>query len=98
MLKSEEDKFDKIKLVDFNTCETEENRQNKNKIKSKKDFLSSQPTAIAPETIKDFILDNKSDVWSTGVVIYTLLFGTVPFNGKNPDCIFNSILNKSLSF
>ncbi|KAL4472451.1 hypothetical protein ABPG74_018400 [Tetrahymena malaccensis] len=94
MLKKEDDQFDSLKMIDFNTVDTEENRSSIKKITNSQQFLNCQPTSLAPETIQQYIVNKQSDVWSVGIMLYTLLFGTVPFDGKNPEQIYDSILNK----
>jgi calcium-dependent protein kinase len=72
-----------IKLIDFGTC---------NYI-SKNEHLTvkvGSPYYIAPEVLERNY-NNKCDIWSAGVLLYILLIGFPPFNGKTQDDIFNSI-------
>lgn len=68
------DKFD-IKVIDFGLSRTFD----ANKVMCSK---LGTPFYIAPEVLKQKY-NEKCDIWSCGVILYILLSGTPPFNGKN---------------
>jgi len=52
---------------------------------------------MAPEVLK-YSYDSKCDIWSCGVIMYILLCGYPPFNGKNDKAIMNRILKGKFVF
>ena len=52
---------------------------------------------MAPEMIKR-AYDERVDIWACGVIMYILLVGYPPFNGRTDIDIFKSILHKPLIF
>ena len=73
-----------IKIIDFGAS-----------INYKKDhhlkLKTGSPYYIAPEVIKR-CYNEKCDIWSCGVILYILLSGAPPFNGKNQNEIMNNVL------
>lgn len=52
------------------------------------------PAYIAPEIIRDRGYTGfKADLWSAGVVLYALLYGTVPFKANNMQDLHKLILS-----
>ena len=47
------------------------------------DTMCGSPMYMAPEIMNQKVYDNKSDLWSVGVIMYELLFGTTPYHAKN---------------
>jgi 5'-AMP-activated protein kinase catalytic alpha subunit len=51
------------------------------------------PAYIAPEIIRDLGYSGfKADVWSAGVVLFAMLYGTVPFKANNMQDLHKLIL------
>ena len=73
-----------IKICDFGTSKIVE----KGQIQKKKIGSSYY---MAPEVLKKHY-NEKCDVWSCGVIMYILLSGLPPFNGRDDDEIYEKIL------
>lgn len=54
---------------------------------------SGTPAYIAPEIIRDKGYKGfKADLWSAGVVLFAMLYGTVPFKANNMKDLHQQIL------
>ena len=55
---------------------------------------------LAPETAcgKEFDSNRKLDIWALGIILYRMIEGVYPFDGKNSKEILNNILKKKLEF
>ena len=74
-----------IKVIDFGMGEKFDN---KNKMKMK----VGSAYYMAPEVLKGKYTE-KCDIWSAGVILYILLTGNPPFNGRNDKEIYDSIIS-----
>ena len=58
---------------------------------------SGTPYYIAPEVLKKEY-DSKCDIWSAGVILFILLCGYPPFNGRNDTEIMKNVLKGKFDF
>jgi calcium-dependent protein kinase len=89
MVNMKNEKEIEIKLIDFGTAVYVK--------KGKKLSLKvGSPFYVAPEVLKGSY-GLECDVWSCGIILYILLCGYPPFEGKNQDEIFDKILKKDIN-
>lgn len=90
LVKSDDEDSFHIKVIDFGTAEL---------FDSYTKFRNSAGTIyyIAPEVIMN-CYDEKCDIWSCGVILYTLLSGSPPFNGQTPEAILEAISTTKFNF
>jgi calcium-dependent protein kinase len=81
-----------IKIIDFGLA-TKFRHQADAELHS----VVGSPYFIAPEVLRGSY-GKECDVWSLGVIIYTLLFGEPPFTGPSRRDIFKKILKGTLKF
>ena len=55
-------------------------------------------TYMSPEQAKGEEVDNRTDIWSFGVVLYEMFTGKIPFKGEYDQAIIYSILNEKPKF
>ncbi|HEY1902205.1 MAG TPA: serine/threonine-protein kinase [Terracidiphilus sp.] len=80
------DSDDRIKLIDFGIAMKEDARRIT--------FVDMSPTLgtpdyISPEQVKGQRGDQRSDIYSLGVMFYEMLAGEPPFRGPNPLAVMN---------
>jgi len=79
------------KLTDFgwsNYIEEEKERKT----------VCGTPIYLAPEIIKEKGHDEKVDIWCIGVLLFELITGTVPFQGKDIESLKSNILHLRISW
>ena len=84
------DQDDNVKITDFGLA------LNVNKkVESDTTFIMGvgSPAYMSPEQVKGYPLNQKTDLYSLGVVLFHLLTGRLPFRASNPGQLVYKILN-----
>ena len=76
-----------IKIIDFGTTY----------LQKRKTFLTDSVHYMSPEVING-VPTPKSDIWSTGVILYTMLCGQLPYEHDNNEKTVGLILEKSPAY
>jgi calcium-dependent protein kinase len=76
--------FDHPKIIDFGLSKDASAKQI---LKS----MAGTPYFMAPEILQGKSYNEKVDMWSLGVVIYTMLCGYRPFDGENAKEVFSAV-------
>lgn len=83
-----------IKIIDFGMSKLY-NQENLRNLKSK----VGSPYYIAPEILVNDYYGFECDIWSLGIILYIMVSGYLPFNGKTNSSIFKQVMNaKSIKF
>jgi eukaryotic-like serine/threonine-protein kinase len=85
------DEQDHIKLIDFGIAMKEDARRLTFVNMSS---MLGTPDYIAPEQVQGKRGDQRSDMYSLGIMFYEMLTGQVPFSGPNPLAVMNERLVK----
>lgn len=86
------DKDGNIKIADFGLCKDEMAYG-----ASTRTFCGT-PEYLAPEVLEDNDYGRAVDWWGTGVVMYEMMCGRLPFYNRDHEALFEQILSESVKF
>ncbi|XP_030375760.1 RAC serine/threonine-protein kinase [Scaptodrosophila lebanonensis] len=86
------DKDGHIKVADFGLC-----KENITDGRTTKTFCGT-PEYLAPEVLDDNDYGQAVDWWGTGVVLYEMICGRLPFYNRDHDVLFMLILSEAVKF
>jgi serine/threonine-protein kinase len=77
----------RVKIVDFGIAR----QVDQDTRLTKTDALLGTFHYIAPERLKGEASDGRADIWSTGIMLYEMLSGELPFRGKDVSTLYRVI-------
>lgn len=80
------------KIADFGFCKPLQSRKDLSKT------ILGSPIYMAPEILLREEYSMKADIWSLGVLLYEMVYGKCPFEGKNISQLINLIKENDLKF
>jgi serine/threonine-protein kinase len=76
---------DVVKVLDFGIAKiVEDDGQDQRKALTKTGMVFGTPQYMSPEQIRGEKVDARSDIYSTGVILYQMLCGVLPFKAETP--------------
>lgn len=77
-----------VKITDFGIA-----RMASSAVRTQTGMVLGSPKYMSPEQVMGKTIDQRSDIFSLGVMLYEMLTGQAPFNGENVNAIMYQTLN-----
>jgi serine/threonine protein kinase len=77
-----------VKITDFGIA-----RMASSSVRTQTGMVLGSPKYMSPEQVMGKPIDQRSDIFSLGVMLYEMLTGQAPFNGENVNAIMYQTLN-----
>ena len=78
-----------VKILDFGIA-----KQKGDPRASETGVVVGTPAYMSPEQLRGEPVDQRTDIWSLGVVLYEMITGMTPFGGEDTSAIIDSVLRK----
>ncbi len=85
-----------VKVLDFGLAKLTENTEFQQNLSNytMKGIIIGTPAYMSPKQVSDDKVDQRTDLWSVGVVLYEMLTGKNPFKGETRQMTFQKILSE----
>jgi len=77
-----------VKITDFGIA-----RMPSSSVQTQAGMVVGSPKYMSPEQVMGKVIDQRSDIFSLGVMLYEILTGQTPFQGENINAIMYQIVN-----
>ena len=85
MLSSRGSETDVVKVLDFGIAKIlEDDGKDQRQALTKTGMVFGTPQYMSPEQVRGETVDARSDIYSTGIIIYQMLTGEIPFKADTP--------------
>jgi hypothetical protein len=86
------DRYNNLRVIDFGLS---------NAFTSSDPFLKSacgSPPYASPEMVKGQAYSNSADIWSSGILLYAMSTGLLPFDDQNIESLFRKIVSQDIQY
>ncbi|MEZ5428256.1 MAG: serine/threonine-protein kinase [Pyrinomonadaceae bacterium] len=88
--------FGIAKLTEKQTLDSESGIAAVREVKTHPGMVMGTPQYMSPEQSRGLAVDERTDIWSLGIVIYQMLTGFVPFQGETMSDVIVAILEREV--
>jgi serine/threonine-protein kinase len=85
----------RVKLLDFGISKDLSDAPGDDQSRTEDGVLVGSPLFMAPEQVRGDDIDTRADLWSVGVILYYLLTGSYPFEGRKASETMAHILTRA---
>ncbi|MBA3451650.1 MAG: serine/threonine protein kinase [Deltaproteobacteria bacterium] len=89
---------DHARIIDFGIAITQEGSDDSIERLTAKGHIVGTPVYMAPEQAKGEAIDHRADLYSLGVIVYEMIAGVVPFEGRPIEVLAAKLKRSPLSF